>query len=92
MARIFQTPTMGEAQIRVALVTDRSQADLCVHRVSSWGMARGDANWFLTRDKQDATCLIYFTSIGMAQVKVYFTDNYGEAGWQKESVHKGRFG
>ncbi|RQO77740.1 hypothetical protein DBR40_07130 [Pedobacter sp. KBW01] len=92
MARIFQTPTMGEAHIRVAVVTERAQADLLVCRVSSWGQANGDARWFITREKQDATCWLFFTSIGMAQVKICFVDNQGEAGWQKLNPFKGRFG
>jgi hypothetical protein len=82
---------MGEAHIRVALV-EKGEADLLVHRVSSWGLASGDARWFITRDKQDASCWLYFTSQGMAQVKICFVDTFGEAGWQRESRYKGRFG
>ena len=81
---------MGEAHIRVAIVS-RGDADLLVHRVSSWGSAKGDALWFITRNKQDADFLIFFTSQGMADVKICFVDSYGEAGWQKESRFKGRF-
>jgi hypothetical protein len=81
---------MGEAHIRVAIVS-RGDADLLVHRVSSWGSANGDARWFITRDKQDADCWIFFTSPGMAEVKICFVDSLGEAGWQKESRYKGRF-
>ncbi|WP_338847048.1 DUF6150 family protein [Massilia sp. W12] len=91
MARVFQTSSMGEAHLRVALVS-RGEADLLVRRVSSWGLARGDAHWYITRDKQDAEVWLYFTSIGMAQVKVCFVDSYGEAGWQTESRYRGRFG
>jgi hypothetical protein len=92
MARIYQAATMGEAQVRVALVSTRGMADLLVHRVSSWGLARGDALWYITRDKQDATAWVFFTSIGMAEVKICFVDNYGEAGWQTASRYQGRFG
>lgn len=92
MARIYQCATMGEAQIIVALVSERSQADLLVYRVSSWGLATGDAQWFITRDKQEATCWVYFASISMAKVKICFVDSFGEAGWQKNSLYKGRFG
>jgi hypothetical protein len=91
MARIFQTASMGEAKVTVAIVTDRLQADLLVHRVSSWGLANGDALWFITRNKQDATVWIYPCSIGMAKVKVCFVDTYGEAGWVGPSRHKGCF-
>lgn len=92
MARIFQAESMGEAHIRVALVSERGQADLLVYRVSSRGLAIGDARWFMTRDKQDANCWIYYCSMGMAHIKICFVDTPGEAGWQKESLYKGRFG
>lgn len=92
MARIYQASSMGEAQIRVALVNERGVADLLVHRVGSWGLARGDALWFITKDKQDATVWLFFTSLGMAEVKICFVDNYSEAGWQRPHSFKGRFG
>jgi hypothetical protein len=92
MARIYQTQLMGEAHIRVALVSTRGDAHLLVHRVSSWGLASGDARWFITRDKQDATAWVYFTSPGFAQVNICFVDNYSEAGWQSASQYRGRFG
>ncbi|SIT25527.1 DUF6150 family protein [Chryseobacterium gambrini] len=92
MARIYQTASSGEAQVRVAVVNSRDEADLLVHRVSSWGVAHGDALWYITRNKQDATCVISFVSVGMVQVKICFIDTYGEAGWQKESRYKNRFG
>jgi hypothetical protein len=92
MARVYQTSSMGEAQIRVALVNERGRADLLVHKVGSWGLARGDALWFITKDKQDATVWLFFTSPGMAEVRVCFVDSYGEAGWQKTHRYQGRFG
>lgn len=91
MARIYQTATMGEAHVRVALVQERGVADLLVHRVGSWGLAHGDARWYITKNKQDATVWLFFTSLGMAEVKVCFVDNYGEAGWQTPHRLKGRF-
>jgi len=92
MARVYQSASMGEAHIRVALVHERGVADLLVHRVDSWGLARGDALWYITRDKQDATVWLFFTSLGMAQVKICFVDNYSEAGWQRPHQFQGRFG
>lgn len=57
------------------------------------GLARGDALWFITRDRSDATAWVYFCSIGMAQVRVCFVDSYGEAGWQDpKHAYRGRFG
>lgn len=92
MARVYQASSMGEAQLRVAIVDDRGQADLLVHRVTSWGMAHGDALWFVTRNKQDATVWIYPCSIGMADVRVCFVDNYSEAGWVRQSRFRSCFG
>jgi Family of unknown function (DUF6150) len=91
MARVYQTASMGEAHVRVAIVTAQGQADLLVHRVGSWGLAQGDGLWFITRNKQDATVWIYPCSIGMADVCVCFVDNYAEAGWVKPHRLKGRF-
>lgn len=90
MACIYQTATMGEAHVRVAIVDNRGEADLLVHRVASQGLAQGDALWFITRDKQDATW-VYFTDRGFAQLKVHFVNNRGEAGWQRPSRFRGHF-
>ncbi len=91
MARIYQAATMGEAHIRIAIVPAHAEADLLVHRVSSWGLATGDALWFITRSKPDATAWVFFTSVGMAQVKICFVDTPGEAGWLKPHPYKGKF-
>lgn len=90
MARIYQTATLGEAQIRIAMVS-RGVADLLVHRVSSRGLAHGDARWYITRDRHDATVLIATCSQGMADVCVCFVDSYGEAGWVRDHRLRGRF-
>jgi hypothetical protein len=90
MAPVYQTATLGEAQIRVAIVSNRGEADLLVNRVSSWGLANGDGLWYVTKNKQDATVYVYFSSVGMAQVKVCFVDSYGEAGWLTENKYKGQ--
>jgi hypothetical protein len=82
MARIYVTDTMGEAQVRVAIVDTRGSADLWVCRVSSWGLAVGDERWFVTSDRQSATKRVFFTSQGMAQVKICFVPTLGEAGWR----------
>lgn len=92
MARVYQAASMGEAQVRVAIVNDRGQADLLVHRVFGWGLASGDALWFITRNKNDATVWIFPCSIGMAQVRVCFVDNHAEAGWLHSHPCEGTFG
>lgn len=92
MARIYQAATMGEANLRVALVDSRGEADLLVFRVSSWGMAAGDALWFITRSRQDATASVFFSSPGFADVTVCFVSSRHEAGWQRPSRFQGRLG
>lgn len=91
MARIYQTYDYGESDIRVAIVSHPGLADLCVHRVANWGLARGDALWYITRDKQEATAWVYFGSFGESQVRVCFVDNYTEAGWRTPHALRGRF-
>ncbi|AYR24590.1 DUF6150 family protein [Herbaspirillum rubrisubalbicans] len=85
MARIYQTTSMGDATLRVALVADLGMADLLVYRVADQGSAQGDGFWYITKDRHEATSRLVFTSIGMAQVKVHFVDDWGRAGWQNGS-------
>lgn len=91
MARIFQTYLQGDADIRVALVNDSGMADLWVYRVSSWGLAQGDALWYITSDRDQSSVRIYFCSIGMAQVKIFFVSSQGMAGWQNSHRLQNRF-
>lgn len=90
MARIYQTSNMGEAGMRVAIVPDRGEADLLVHRVGSWGLAHGDAFWYITRNRDDATASIFMTSVGFAELKIHFVSTQGEAGWQRPHRLQGR--
>ncbi|MBB3228059.1 hypothetical protein FHW69_002694 [Luteibacter sp. Sphag1AF] len=82
MARIWLANTMGEATVRVAQVSTRGEADIWVNRVSSFGLASGDALWYIVKDRGEATARIFMTSIGLAQIKVYFVSTRGEAGWR----------
>jgi Family of unknown function (DUF6150) len=81
MTRIYESPTPKDAQVRVALVTDKGQADLLVYRVQTWDSSHGGAFWFLTRSKQEAQVCVYFCSLGMAELKVCFVNSPSEAGW-----------
>lgn len=92
MARVYQTYLQGEAQVRVAIVDHPGLADLCVHRVANWGLARGDGLWYITPDKQEASAWVYFGSIGESQLKICFVNNYTQAGWQRAHPLRGRFG
>ncbi len=90
MPRIYQTPVMGEAHIRAAIVHSESEADILVYRASSWGMAHGEAYWFITRNKQDADVWMFFTDQGFAQLKVYFVETRGQAQWNKPHRLRGK--
>lgn len=91
MARIYQTSLQGEAHIRLAVVDNPAQAELWVCRMSSWGLAYGDARWFITNNKQDANVWAYFGSIGTAQLCIHFVPTVGMAGWQvREHKLKGK--
>lgn len=91
MAWVYQAASQGDATIRAALVQDVGMADLCVHRVAVRGQARGDALWFITRDRNEASARVWFGPIGMAQVKICFVDAYGLAGWRRPHPLRGRF-
>ena len=82
MAIIYQASNFGDADLRVALV-DRGMADLLVHRVAARGLAHGDALWYSTRHREDASVRVFFVSPGMAQLKIFFVPNQDEAGWQR---------
>ena len=90
MTRVWQSPDFGNAHLLVALVRDIGQADLLVHRVSSWGLALGPALWYITRNKQDADVYVHFCSLGMAQLRVCFVDAWGQAGWNSTEPHPAR--
>ncbi len=82
MAIIYASPTMGDAEVRVAVVAERGFADLWVCRVSSVGLANGSARWFITPDRQMANTVVHFCSRGMAQLTVCWVNNMGESGWR----------
>jgi hypothetical protein len=81
MARVFVTDAMGMADWRIARVSDRGRADLLVHCEGSYGLARGEALWCLTDDREMSSMTVFFCSEGMAQLKVCFVPTRGEAGW-----------
>jgi Family of unknown function (DUF6150) len=89
MARIYQSPSMADADIRVAIVTDRSEADLLVHRVITRALASEEAHWYVTQDRTEAKTLIWVTSAGMAQLRICFVDSADEAGWVRSHPLQG---
>lgn len=92
MARVYQAESMGMADVRIALVRDRGRADLLVYRVSSYGAAAGDARWFITTDRAQATVTAYFCDEASANLRVCFVSSLGEAGWLTPHRLRGRLG
>ncbi len=90
-ARVYQVASPDEADVRVALVGDRSMADLLVHRVSSPGMAIRDALWYITHNPEEATVRVHFGPVGTSQLKIHFVNSYGEAGWVRPHPLRGGF-
>ena len=92
MVRVYQAATMGEADVRIALVRDEGRADLLAYRASGWGTAHGDAFWYITRNRQDANLVAYFCDEGFAELKVCFVATRGDAGWRRPHRLQGRLG
>lgn len=92
MARVYQTYLFGEAQLSIAIVSSVGTAHLKACRVSSWGMARGDALWFLTKDLGQATVKAKFCSVGEAELRICFVPSVGQAGWLQPHRWQGRLG
>lgn len=82
MPSVFFSPTMGDADLRIALVPERGFADLWMCQVDSPGLAYRDAYWFVTTDRQMATTVVHLCSPGMAQLLVCRVPTRGEAGWR----------
>lgn len=84
MAKIYQTFSYADAQCRVNIASNKGEADLWVYNVNSRGMANGDALWYVTDNRSEASKRIHFCSRGMSELIIYFVDNKLEAGWQKK--------
>ena len=57
----------------------------------SWGLADGDARWYICTNRQDAQVCVWFGSRGMAEVKICFVSDYTQAGWKTAHRLRGRF-
>ncbi len=90
MPIIYQTFKPGEAGITAAIVTDPGMADIIVYLTGNRGMARDEAHWFITDNRNDYATKIYFGNIGFSDLKVCFTTHIGKAGWQNEHSLKGK--
>ena len=82
MAVVFQTFSYADAQVRVHVTTDRGRADLWVHVVEQRGLSSGDAAWYMTANRAEASSRIYLCSRAVADLTVCFVSSRAQAGWQ----------
>lgn len=83
MIKIFQVGTFGQAQYKVHITEQKSNADLFVCLVSSPAMATGNGQWYVTKEFAGANRKVLFCGKGTAQFSIYFVNSRAEAGWQK---------
>jgi len=93
MAIIYQTFNFAEAKYFVHITKNPHAADLWVYPVSYLGGHRGDLIWFLTTNRDEATCRINLCDYGQANLRVYFVQSFADACWKnKASQNRFRFG
>ena len=90
MPIIYQTFTPGEARLKAAVVKDPGMADIVVYITGNRGMAKDEACWFITDNRNEFAIKIYIGNIGFSDLKVCFTTHIGKAGWQNEHRLKGK--
>lgn len=89
LARVFQTYNINEANIIAHITPVKGKADLCAMLMPSRGMAYGDERWYVTKNRGEASKIVYFGSQGQASLKVHFVKSLGDAGWQTQHRLKG---
>ncbi|MBA58294.1 MAG: hypothetical protein CMQ40_03890 [Gammaproteobacteria bacterium] len=82
MAIIFQTHSVPDAHMKVHVTKNPGVADLFVYPVSSMGMAKGDALWFITESRARATTRIFLSPLAEAALIVYYVKSQAESGWR----------
>lgn len=92
MAIIYQVFDEGQATLKVHVTRVASLAPLWVYMVSDRAMAQRAGCWFVTSNIAEARFRIYFGDWGVADLTVYFVEQWGSAGWRGESVMKGHQG
>jgi len=83
LAVIFETYSIAEAQCKAYITLQQAEADLWVYNTSSRGLAYSDEIWYLTKNRAEASCRLFFSERGCADLIVYFVTNRSQAGWQK---------
>ena len=90
---IYESSSGSGADVKIYLVKNRSEADLCVYVTSSQNSAKGkDHVWYYTNRGSQADIKIYFVSSrSQANVTVFIVKNESEAGWLKSNPFRGKF-
>jgi hypothetical protein len=90
-ATVYQVSNAADADVVVSMVDSAEKADLLVVRVSSPGLAWGDAAWYITQNPDEASVRVYFGAADAGQVKIFFVNQTGAAGWVRPHPFRGRF-
>jgi len=83
MIKIYQAGSFGQAQYRVHITEQKSNADLLVYLVSNPALATGNGQWYVTNQYEEANRKVLFCNKSSAQFSICFVNSRGEAGWQK---------
>lgn len=81
---VFRTTTIGNADLRIAIIDDYRMADLIVRLVDSPGLATDDSTWYMSKTNVSGCMKAYFCSPGMAHISVSFTTNKELSGWTRQ--------
>lgn len=81
MAIIHQVFDIGQATLKVHITELADQAPLWVCMVPDRALACRPGCWYATSNFSEAEHRIYFGAWGIADLTVYFVDQWGRAGW-----------
>lgn len=92
MAIIYQAFDVGESTLKVHVTRVADLAPLWVCMVPNRALAHRPGCWYATTNFSEARYRIFFGDWGPADLTVFFVDEWGRAGWQREVGLKGFHG
>lgn len=83
----------SQANARVFVVDNESEADLCVRLVCQESQGRDvDEFWHYVPYESRADVKVFFVAYeSQADIRVFFVANDSQAGWRRENPFQGRF-
>ncbi|TQV87252.1 DUF6150 family protein [Aliikangiella coralliicola] len=84
MALIYQTFSIGEADVKAYVTHNQAIADLWVYITKNRGIAYKTGVWYLCRSKVEAQKKVCFCDRGMSNLIVYFVNDQGLASWRTQ--------